>query len=105
MNRILYHNAGALIMPAHAMQMRHKHKMPERLKKVPTDNNPNFSSMVEYFLHKAIMRCEDTLEGYLKQWYKDEKLRKYRLEGIIKIMTNCHNTLEVSVRQLSNAAG
>lgn len=97
MLRNVFHNASTIVPTAHMVQARYKHQMPERLKKVPKDKNPKFSEMVEYFVHKGIIKCEDTLEGYLKQWYKNEKLRKYRLEGIIKIMTNCHNTIEVCI--------
>ncbi|KAF5291954.1 hypothetical protein FQR65_LT11354 [Abscondita terminalis] len=75
------------------------HKIPDRLKDVPTSPNPKFFDMVEYFFHKACMIVEDKLVedlGNQKGSQMDLQTRKAKVKGILTIMEECNHVLEIA---------
>ncbi|CAH1167032.1 unnamed protein product [Phyllotreta striolata] len=75
------------------------HVIPDRLKDMPTNPNPRFFDMVEYFFHKACVLVEDKLVEDLGN-VKGSKLtleqRKAKVRGILTFMEQCDHMLEVS---------
>lgn len=76
-----------------------EHKIPERLKSVPTAENPNFFEMVEYFYHRARMFVEKKLIEQLKDEKGVQKpsleTRTYKVKGILNLMERCTHVLEL----------
>ncbi|KAK4881040.1 hypothetical protein RN001_004359 [Aquatica leii] len=75
------------------------HKIPDRLKDVPTSANPKFFDMVEYFFHKACMIVEDKLVedlGNQKGMHMDLASRKAKVKGILTIMEECNHVIEIA---------
>lgn len=75
------------------------HKIPDRLKDVPTSPNPRFFDMVEYFFHRACMIVEDKLVDDL-QYVKGSRLglqqRKAKVNGILTLMEQCDHIIEIA---------
>lgn len=75
------------------------HVIPERLKDMPTHANPRFFDMVEYFFHKACILVEDKLVEDLAK-VKGSRLtldqRKAKVKGILTLMEQCDQILEVA---------
>lgn len=75
------------------------HVIPDRLKDMPTNPNPKFFDMVEYFFHKACVVVEDKLVEDLGK-IKGSKLtiqqRKAKVKGILSHMEQCDHVLEVA---------
>jgi glutamate dehydrogenase (NAD(P)+) len=71
------------------------HEIPERLKYIPTADDPPFFEMVEYFFHRACFVGE-------KRWMKSlnmgpkasEKERERRTRGILRLLEPCAHILE-----------
>ncbi|KAJ8933399.1 hypothetical protein NQ314_014039 [Rhamnusium bicolor] len=75
------------------------HVIPDRLKDMPTNPNPRFFDMVEYFFHKACVLVEDKLVEDLGK-VKGSKLtldqRKAKVKGILTHMEQCDHVIEVA---------
>lgn len=75
------------------------HVIPERLKDMPTNPNPRFFDMVEYFFHKACVLVEDKLVEDLAK-VKGSRLtlqqRKQKVRGILTHMEQCDHVIEVA---------
>lgn len=75
------------------------HKIPDRLKDVPTHPNPRFFDMVEYFFHRACMLVEDKLVEDLanvKGSRLDLEQRKHKVKGILTLMEQCDHIIEIA---------
>jgi len=71
------------------------HEMPEKLKDVPTAENPRFFDMVEYFFHRACQIAEDKLvEGMKGKMSIEDKKKKVR--GILMGMQPCDHIIEIA---------
>lgn len=101
-NRHAIENALKLALPAANCAQHHRtyadHVIPERLKDMPTNPNPRFFDMVEYFFHKACVLVEDKLVEDLAK-VKGSRLtfeqRKAKVRGILTHMEQCDHVLEV----------
>lgn len=75
------------------------HVIPERLKDMPENPNPRFFDMVEYFFHRACILVEDKLVEDLAK-VKGSRLtleqRKAKVKGILTLMEQCDQILEVA---------
>lgn len=75
------------------------HVIPDRLKDMPTNPNPRFFDMVEYFFHKACVLVEDKLVEDLAK-VKGSRLnleqRKAKVKGILTHMEQCDHVIEVA---------
>lgn len=89
------------LLPASAHQARTyaDHVIPERLKDMPQNANPRFFDMVEYFFHRACVLVEDKLVEDLAK-VKGSRLnldqRKAKVKGILTLMEQCDQILEVA---------
>ncbi|XP_068156730.1 glutamate dehydrogenase, mitochondrial [Drosophila tropicalis] len=74
-----------------------EHKMPEDLKNVETDKNPEFSSMVLYYYHKAaqIMESELIKDMDVYTYMKPEE-KKARVSAILNLMGSVTTSVEVN---------
>ncbi|XP_031338059.1 glutamate dehydrogenase, mitochondrial [Photinus pyralis] len=75
------------------------HKIPDRLKDIPTHPNPKFFDMVEYFFHKACMIVEDKLVedlAHQKGSRMDLAARRAKVNGILTVMEECNHVLEIA---------
>ncbi|CAD0200552.1 unnamed protein product [Chrysodeixis includens] len=69
--------------------------IPEHLKAVPSDPNPSFFRMVEYFYHNAVRVCEPALHDHLnKRTHLSDKKKKQRVAGILKVMGSTNSSLQ-----------
>lgn len=72
-----------------------EHQIPERLKMVPTDKDPKFFDMVEYFFHRACQVVEGSLVDQMKDRSPlDEKKKK--VKGIMMLMQPCDHIIEIA---------
>lgn len=71
------------------------HDIPDRLKEVPTAENPRFFDMVEYFFHRACQIAEDKLVEDIKGRMSVEDKRK-KVKGILMGMQPCDHILEIA---------
>lgn len=69
--------------------------MPDKLKDVPTAENPRFFDMVEYFFHRARQIAEDQFVEDMKGKIPAEEKRK-KVKGITMGMGHCDHILEIS---------
>ncbi|KAH0809014.1 hypothetical protein GEV33_013783 [Tenebrio molitor] len=89
------------LAPASSIQARGyaDHVIPERLKDMPTNPNPRFFDMVEYFFHRSCVLVEDKLVEDLAK-VKGSRLtldqRKAKVKGILTLMEQCDHILEVA---------
>ncbi|KAL1123517.1 hypothetical protein AAG570_002594 [Ranatra chinensis] len=81
--------------PALAQACRSFHEIPERLKDVPTAENPRFFDMVEYFFHRACQIAEDKFVEEMKGKISTEEKRK-KVKGILMGMQPCDHIIEIS---------
>ncbi|CAH1118828.1 unnamed protein product [Phaedon cochleariae] len=75
------------------------HVIPDRLKDMPTNPNPRFFDMVEYFFHKACVLVEDKLVedlGRVKGSRLTLEQRKAKVKGILTHMEQCDHIIEVA---------
>lgn len=71
------------------------HEIPEKLKDVPTAENPRFFDMVEYFFHRACQIAEDKLVEDMKGKMSIEDKRK-KVRGILMGMQPCDHIIEIA---------
>jgi len=71
------------------------HKIPDRLKHIPTAQNPKFFDMVEYFFHRGCQVVEDSLVENMKERATIEEKRE-KVKGILKNMESCDHILEIN---------
>jgi len=91
-NKLLKHSTPLLFnLPSH----RSIHEIPDRLKEVPTAENPRFFDMVEYFFHRACQIAEDHLVEDMKTKMPVEEKRK-KVKGILMGMQPCDHIIEIN---------
>ncbi|XP_039286605.1 glutamate dehydrogenase, mitochondrial isoform X2 [Nilaparvata lugens] len=71
------------------------HEIPDKLKDVPTAENPRFFDMVEYFFHRACQIAEDKLVEDMKGKLSMEEKRK-KVKGILMGMQQCDHIIEIA---------
>lgn len=83
-------------LPTGVVQSRNyaDHQIPERLLSVPTDKDPKFFDMVEYFFHRGCQIAEDKLIEEIKGVSLEE--RKKKVKGILMLMQGCDHIIEIS---------
>lgn len=77
---------------------RKKHEIPKHLQKIPTDKNPNFSHMVQYYYHASAQFVEPFLIKEMAKKYPkmDEARRKARVSAILKLIGTVGTCIEVN---------
>lgn len=96
-NNDIIHNAIMRAVPALQTRGYADHQIPDRLKDIPTDPNPKFFDMVEYFFHRACQIVEDKLvEDIGKRSRMSVEERKKKVKGILMLMEPCDHILETS---------
>lgn len=96
--RVLCQGIGSKICPiASAVQppQRNLHEIPEKLKDIPTAENPRFFDMVEYFFHRSCQIAEDKLVEDMKGRMNIEDKKK-KVRGILLGMQPCDHIIEIS---------
>ena len=53
--------------------------IPERLQSIPTDKDPSFFNMVEYYFHKACVLAEPKLMNSLRRMRIDEEAKRKKV--------------------------
>lgn len=81
--------------PAVLQSNSYSYEIPEKLKDVPTAENPRFFDMVEYFFHRACQIAEDKLVEDMKGKISIEDKRK-KVKGILMGMQPCDHILEIA---------
>ncbi|KAH8278694.1 hypothetical protein KR018_007078 [Drosophila ironensis] len=85
---------------------REEHQMPEKLKPVETDKDPEFSAMVLYYYHKAAQTMEPQLIKSMAQYaHLKPKEREARVSAILNLIGSVSTCVEVNfpiVRQDGN---
>jgi len=72
-------------------------EIPERLRGIPTADNPGFFEMVEYYFHKACVVVEDRLiDDNMKSMRISREQKIKKCHGILKLMEPCSHVLEVN---------
>lgn len=71
------------------------HDIPDRLKDVPTAENPRFFDMVEYFFHRSCQIAEDHLVEDMKTKMPLEEKKK-KVKGILMGMQPCDHIIEIN---------
>lgn len=71
------------------------HDIPEKLKDIPTAENPRFFDMVEYFFHRACQIAEDKLVEDMKSKQSLEDKKK-KVKGILMGMQPCDHIIEIN---------
>lgn len=77
------------------LQVSGLHEIPDKLKDVPTAENPRFFDMVEYFFHRACQIAEDKLVEEMKGRMSVEDKRK-KVKGILMLMQGCDHILQIA---------
>lgn len=98
MLRIAFHTLlGRRLQSSQTQQNRNKHQIPEHLKNVGTEKDPEFSAMVQYYYHKAaqVMECELIKEMDKYSHFKTEE-KQQRVSAILNLMGSVCTSLEVS---------
>lgn len=96
-NNDIIHNTLIRIVPAFQTRGYADHQIPERLKNIPTEPNPKFFDMVEYFFHRACQIVEDKLvEDISKRSRMTIEERKKKVKGILMLMEPCDHILETA---------
>ncbi|EDV42493.1 uncharacterized protein Dana_GF18014 [Drosophila ananassae] len=89
-----------------SMITRSEHQMPEYLKKVETDTDPEFSSMVLYYYHKAAQAMEpELIKSMDKYTHMKPEERKARVSAILNLIGSVSTSVEVNfpiIRQDGN---
>ncbi|XP_017849602.2 glutamate dehydrogenase, mitochondrial-like [Drosophila busckii] len=79
------------------LSKRHEHKIPEKLKSVETDKDPEFSSMVLYYYHKAAQTMEKQLVKEMDQYsHLKPEQKQSRVTAILNLIGSVTTSLEVS---------
>lgn len=93
----IIHNTLIRVVPAFQTRGYADHQIPDRLKDIPDDPDPNFFDMVEYFFHRACQIVEDKLvEDIGKRSRMSVEERKKKVKGILMLMEQCDHILETS---------
>jgi len=71
--------------------------IPDRLKSIPTDENPSYFNMVEYYFNKACVIGEDRFMDKLKRMRISDEEKRKKVHGILKIIEPCAHVLEVTI--------
>lgn len=71
------------------------HEIPERLKSVPTDADPKFFDMVEYFYHRGCQVVEEQLVADMKEKTSLDLKRK-KVQGILNLIQPCDHIIEIA---------
>lgn len=74
---------------------RNVHEIPEKLKDVPTAENPRFFDMVEFFFHRACQIAEDKFVEEMKAKMPEDEKRK-KVQGILMGMQHCDHIIEIA---------
>jgi len=77
------------------MQTAQEHTMPDRLKNIVEEQDPNFFSMVEYYFHRGCMLLEQQLLESIKG-RETQEMKLKKVKGILAIMEPCGHVLEVN---------
>merc|ERR1712209_136042 len=72
-------------------------EIPDRLKGIPTADNPSYFNMVEYYFNKACVIGEDRFMEKLKRMRISEEEKRKKVHGILKIIEPCAHVLEVNI--------
>uniref|UniRef100_A0A0K8SKG2 glutamate dehydrogenase [NAD(P)(+)] n=2 Tax=Lygus hesperus TaxID=30085 RepID=A0A0K8SKG2_LYGHE len=83
------------LCPAVLGAQRSFHEIPDKLKDVPTAENPRFFDMVEYFFHRACQIAEDKFVEEMKTKMTDEE-KRHKVKGILLGMQQCDHIIEVA---------
>lgn len=70
-------------------------EIPDRIKTVPTDRDPKFFDMVEYFFHRGCQVLEEELVNGIKEKTSLDMKRK-KVQGILSLMQPCDHIIEIS---------
>ncbi|XP_073820035.1 big bubble 8 [Musca autumnalis] len=97
------------VLPKNAIQWRTfptrwKHEIPKHLQKIPTDKDPNFAHMVEYYYHSAAKLMEPSLIMELTKKYPklEAKGIEARVSGLLRFMGCVSTCIEVNFPLLRN---
>lgn len=71
------------------------HEIPDKLKEVPTAENPRFFDMVEFFFHRACQIAEDKFVEEMKAKMTEDDKRK-KVQGILMGMQQCDHIIEIA---------
>ncbi|BFF93036.1 glutamate dehydrogenase mitochondrial [Drosophila madeirensis] len=76
---------------------RYEHKMPEHLKKVASDKDPEFSAMVLYYYHQAAQAMESQLVKEMGKYsHMKPEERQARVSAILNLIGSVTTSMEVS---------
>ncbi|XP_054266038.1 glutamate dehydrogenase, mitochondrial-like [Macrosteles quadrilineatus] len=89
-NKMMRHSPPLFLASQRAI-----HEIPDRLKEVPTAENPRFFDMVEYFFHRACQIAEDQLVEDMKTKLSLEDKKK-KVKGILMGMQPCDHIIEIN---------
>nr|XP_036674271.1 glutamate dehydrogenase, mitochondrial [Drosophila suzukii] len=79
------------------ISVRYEHKMPENLKKVETDKDPEFSAMVMYYYHRAAQTMEPALVKEMEKYpHMKPEERQARVSAILNLLGNVSTSVEVN---------
>lgn len=76
-----------------SLNIRYIHKIPDELVDVESQQNPKFSEMVQYYIHRAIQVLEPTFVASLKGKYAQPEAR---VKAIIEIMGHCQGVMSLT---------
>ncbi|XP_016949816.1 glutamate dehydrogenase, mitochondrial [Drosophila biarmipes] len=80
-----------------SMSVRLEHQMPENLKKVETDKDPEFSAMVMYYYHKAAQTMEPALVKEMEKYpHMKPEERQARVSAILNLVGSVSTSVEVN---------
>ncbi|XP_034112527.1 glutamate dehydrogenase, mitochondrial [Drosophila albomicans] len=93
--------ANALLNGRHQaplqMQKRSEHKMPEKLQKIATDKDPEFSAMVLYYYHRAAQTMEKELVKEMDKYnHLKPEHKQARVSAILNLIGSVCTSIEVS---------
>lgn len=71
------------------------HDIPDKLKDVPSAENPRFFDMVEYFFHRACQIAEDKFVEEMRTKMSEED-KRMKVKGILMGMQQCDHIIEVA---------
>lgn len=80
---------------AHVNSARDFHDIPDKLRDVPTAENPRFFDMVEFFFHRACQIAEDKFVEEMKAKMSEDDKRK-KVQGILMGMQQCDHIIEIA---------
>jgi len=83
------------LCPAVLGAQRSFHEIPDKLKDVPSAENPRFFDMVEYFFHRACQIAEDKFVEEMKTKMTENE-KRLKVKGILLGMQQCDHIIEVA---------